>query len=376
MTSEALKRELSGQRPQMLGLLQRLVEHESPSYDKGPLDRTARFIANTAAEFGFSVDVIPQDRFGDHVVVRVGGSSSATPGLLLGHYDTVFDFGTLDSRPFRTEAGHAFGPGVLDMKSGLVEALFALKAVAGELARPVTLIINSDEEIGSLSSRELIERHAREAAYALVLEPSTKSGALKTARKGVGAFRVEAHGHATHAGTAHQRGRSAIAELAHLILELQGLTDYQRGVTVNVGVIHGGTRPNVVPDSAVAEVDLRVATTEDGERMTERILGLSPRTPDCTLTVTGGMNRPPMQRTDGTVKLLASAQAAAEKLGFRVEESAVGGGSDGNFTSALGVPTLDGLGAVGDGAHEKGECVKIDSIIERSGLVAQLLLDL
>ncbi|MHB8618065.1 MAG: M20 family metallopeptidase [Chloroflexota bacterium] len=376
MTSTTLLESLRDQRPAMVDLLARLVNLESPSFDKPLLDRLAGELAEAAALFGLDAEVVPQPAAGNHLLLRTRAASGGEgqPILLIGHYDTVFAAGTVESRPFRLDGDKARGPGVLDMKSGLVQALFALRAIAPELGRPVTLLINSDEEIGSLSSRELIEEQARLAARVLVLEPAGSGGALKTARKGVGIFHLDIIGRASHAGSSHERGRSALAELAHQVLYLQGLTDYARGITLNVGVAQGGTRANVVPEFATAEVDLRVATVEDGQRLEETILGLPARTEGCAVTVMGGMNRPPMQRTEATAALLEQAQAAARRLGFEVGEEAVGGGSDGNFTAALGIPTLDGLGSRGDGAHQSEEYVWVESLPERAALLAQLLL--
>ena len=297
--------------------------------------------------------------------------------LLLGHFDTVYDLGTLRTMPWREEEGRLYGPGVFDMKSGIAQMMFALWAtreVRGGLPRPVTVLLVSDEEGGSESSRALTEKMARQCAAVLVCEPSGPGGALKTARKGVGSFLMKITGQAAHAGLDFEKGHSAILELAHQILAISRLTDLKRGVTLNVGVIRGGTRTNVIPAEASAEVDLRIANKVrwcgDGSA---RYARLRPVDPKCRIEIEGGINRPPMERTKQVVALYHLARKIARELGFSLAEIAVGGGSDGNFTGGIGIPTLDGLGAVGDGAHATHEHVIAAELPRRAALLAGLI---
>lgn len=353
--------------------IQAFVERETPSTDKSALDAFATFLAEYARRMNGDAKIIPVSERGNHVRVT-WGSGSGKPALLIGHFDTVWPIGTLEKMPFRVEAGNAFGPGIFDMKSGLAQGFWAMRILREVLGseRPVVYLCNADEEIGSPTSRELIEHEARGAAAVFVLEPS-HHGALKTGRKGVGIFHVEVSGRAAHAGLDPFAGVSAIDELARIILELHGLTNRETGSTVNVGVITGGTRSNVTAAHATAEVDLRVATQAEAERMTRAILGVRPHLAGAEVMITGGMNRPPMERTPDTVKLFTLAQRLAGELGFTVEEAQVGGGSDGNFCAALGVPVLDGLGAVGDGAHALHEHIEVESVPLRAALLASLL---
>jgi glutamate carboxypeptidase len=277
--------------------------------------------------------------------------------------------------PWRVEDGWAYGPGVLDMKAAVVMALTAMKLVREvDADRPVVLLLSGDEETGSRHSRELIEQVAKVCRAVFVLEPAQgPQGAYKTARKGVGQFRLEITGVPSHSGVDFCAGHSAVRELAWQIEQISALTDLERGTTLNVGVVGGGTQPNVVPAAAWAEIDLRVKTLADAETVTRQLQSLKPRDPVCRLRLTGGMNRPPMERTPGTVALFEHARVLAAKLGFALEEAATGGGSDGNFTSALGVPTLDGMGAVGKGAHAENESIRIDSLASRTALLAAMI---
>ncbi len=277
--------------------------------------------------------------------------------------------------PWRVQDGWAYGPGVLDMKAGVVMALAAMKLV-GEVdaGRPVVLLLSGDEETGSHQSRELIEEIATGCRAAFVLEPAQgPQGAYKTARKGVGQFRLEIEGVPSHSGVDFGAGHSAIRELAWQIEQISALTDLARGTTLNVGVVGGGTQSNVVAASAWADIDLRVKTLADAEAIARELKALKPRDAECTLRLTGGLNRPPMERTEGTAALFAQAKELAAALGFTLEEAATGGGSDGNFTSALGVPTLDGMGAIGVGAHAENESIRIDSLAPRTALLAGMI---
>jgi len=367
---------LQDARTDMVDLLTRLVELESPSTDKPALDQLADILACEARTFGGDVDVLVQEHAGNHVRARWGGDGGGG-ALLLCHMDTVWDLGTVAQRPVRQEGGRLYGPGAYDMKGGIVTGLWALRAL-DELdlmpAQPITLLLTSDEEVGSQTSRPYIEAEARACDAVFVLEPAQMPGAaVKTSRKGVGNYRVSVSGRAAHAGANHEQGINAIEELARQVAVLQGLTDYGKGTTANVGVIEGGTRSNVVPDQAWAELDVRVVDAAETVRIETAVQGLTPSLAGAEITVTGGINRPPMERTEAIADLFATARSLAAEMGFELAESSSGGGSDGNFTAALGVPTLDGLGVVGDHSHAVDEYVLIDSMAQRSALLAALL---
>jgi glutamate carboxypeptidase len=358
--------------------LRAFVEIESPSDVKRKTDEFGDFLTYfVKARLQAGVKTIIQPAYGNHVRVEAGPQNGQPPILMLGHFDTVWPTGTLDTMPFRVEGPLAYGPGILDMKAGLVLGIHALAALqAAELLHvPVVFLFTSDEELGSPSSRPIIEAEAARARAALVLEPSA-AGALKTARKGVGMFRVSVEGLAAHAGSNPELGVSAIDELARLIIDLHGLTDPTTGTTVNVGVVTGGTRANVTAARATAEVDLRVTSIAEAQRLEETILGLEAHNPKARVVVTGGMNRPPMERTPGVAALYEMAKGIAAELGFDLKEASVGGGSDANFVTPLGVAVVDGLGAVGDGAHATNEHVEIDSLPIRAALIAGLIREL
>ncbi|MBE3589453.1 MAG: M20/M25/M40 family metallo-hydrolase [Firmicutes bacterium] len=344
---------LTARQEEMVDALRRAVEIESPSDHAAALHRFADWLVPRGrAVPGAEVEQLP-DPAGP--MVRIALPGSGRPVLLLAHFDTVWPLGTLERMPVRLEDGRLYGPGAFDMKAGLVQGLYALAALAActrpAERPPVVLLCTSDEETGSDRSRARIEEEARRSRAVLVLEPAMgPEGALKTWRKGVGGFTVEVRGRAAHAGGDHAAGRNAIVELARHILDLERLTDYERGTTVNVGVVSGGTRSNVVPERAVAEIDFRVMTVDEAERLERVIRGLAPHAEGFQVHVEGGLNRPPLEERM-TRELFALAQEAARGLGFEVAAGGTGGGSDGNFTAAIGVPTLDGLGAVGDGAH-------------------------
>ena len=357
-------------RTAMLESLRRLVEAESPSTDKALCD----WCADTVADLFRSVAGAQAQRHertarGDHLELRFG--SGVEPILILCHYDTVWDKGTLQRLPFRVDGDRVTGPGSYDMKAGIVETAFALGAARS--SRPVVVLVNSDEEVGSGTSRELIEERAGSAAAVLVLEPATTGGAIKTARKGFAEFRLRVEGRAAHAGVEPEKGVSAVDELARQILELRDLADPARGTTINVGVISGGTRPNVVAAQAEALVDVRVASRAEMDRVLPAISRLSPRTREARLTVEGGLDRPPLERTEGVVRLARLAQEIAAEIGFPLPESSTGGVSDGNFTAALGVATLDGLGPDGGGAHADSEHLLVSSWIRRTELLRRLV---
>ena len=367
---------VQGHYDEMLADLKSFVELESPSDHKPSCDKFARFIADHVRAIGEpSIEISKRDEAGDHVVIRWAGPPREPPILLVGHYDTVWRLGTIEEIPFSIADGKARGPGVFDMKAGLVQAFWAIRALlaADALRRPLVMICNSDEEIGSITSRALIEDEARKAEAVFVFEPA-KDGALKTARKSVGIFSVELEGHAAHAGSDPEKGVSAIEELARLTLDLHAMNDPKRGISVNVGTFHGGTRRNVIAAHAVAQVDTRTVTNTDAEELDRAIHSLRPHNPAVRISVTGGVNRPAMERTEPVARLFERARdLAAAELGFVLNEIAVGGGSDGSFVAALGVPVLDGLGAVGDGAHAIGEHVVVAEMPRRAALTATLL---
>jgi len=319
---------------------------------------------------------VPAAAAGDQAIADWPGlDAGAGRILLLLHLDTVWPIGTLDRMPIREENGRLYGPGVYDMKASVAIgwlAVHALRDLGQTPRRPIRFLFTGDEEIGSDAAVELIRTEARQSAVVLVMEPALPGGEVKTSRKGVGDFKVIAHGRSSHAGGNHEKGLNAIEELAHHILTLQRLTDYERGTTVNVGVIHGGTRSNVVPERAEIEVDFRVATMAEAERIAQVLQSLKPVLPGARLEVTGGLNRPPMERNATMIATFEKARRIAAGLGIDLQEGSTGGGSDGNFTAALGVPTLDGLGALGDGAHALHEHVVIDSIAQRAALLAAL----
>ncbi|HXA83641.1 MAG TPA: M20 family metallopeptidase [Candidatus Dormibacteraeota bacterium] len=361
---------------EMLSLLQKMVEIESPSDDKAAVDRMGAFLAEAFERLGGQVTFYPQEVAGNHLKAEFTGGSGK-PVLLLGHFDTVWPLGTLARMPFRMEAGRAFGPGVYDMKAGIAMMIFALRALKAsgqDSNRPVTILLDTDEEVGSTTGRPVVEATAKDCEAVLVLEPSQgPQGHLKTSRKGVGDITIRVRGRASHSGVDFEKGQSAIVELARQLLEIVKFTDSNRGITVNPGVIQGGTRSNVVAAEAWAEVDLRVVHAADATLLEQKFAALKPFNRECSIEISGGMNRPPMERTEGTVRLFGIAREIAGSIGLEIAESSTGGGSDGNFTSALGIPTLDGLGALGEGAHATNESVVIQQLPQRTALLAGLI---
>ena len=354
--------------------LKQLVNAESPSDNKQAVDDAARLTAELAGPLGGRAKLHKQKHFGDILELRFGPArSSRKPILLLGHLDAVWPLGTLATMPWRERDGRIYGPGVLDMKAGIALALAAIRILTDlKLSRPITLLLNSDEEVGSHVSRPITERLALASSAVLVLEPA-QGLACKTARKGVGDYHLHVTGVAAHSGVDFERGHSAILELARLLQTVAGFTDLKLGRTVNPGVISGGTRSNVIAQHAYADVDVRIARASDAAKVAKLFRSLRCADPKCMLEITGGLNRPPMERKPGTVALYKQARKLAAEIGFTLDEAATGGGSDGNFTAALGVPTLDGLGAVGEGAHAAHESVVIEHIAPRTALLAALL---
>jgi glutamate carboxypeptidase len=362
----------------MTRLLGQFVRAESPSFDKAAVDRFGRIVASEWKRRGAAVTLLRQRERGDHVRAewRPRRKRTAAQILVLGHLDTVYEIGTITRMPFRLSRGRAWGPGVFDMKGGLVIALYALDALAAVGCLPEKRIVflwTSDEEIGSESSRAAIEREAQRSNAVLVLEPAAGlDGCVKTGRKGVGEMELIATGRAAHAGLNPENGVNAIEEIAHQIVHISRWNQPRRGITVNAGVIEGGTRTNVIPERARALVDLRAASVEDMRALERKFRALRPILPGAKLEILGGFNRPPMVRTMSAA-LYMKARALSKEMGIALGEAFVGGGSDGNFTAALGVPTLDGLGAIGEGAHSPRENIVFRALPERAALLAGLL---
>jgi len=366
---------LKQQLPESLRLLEEMVSMETPSFDKPLVDKFVRFAGSRFQEIGGEVDYVATERFGDHMRARFTGKSGGRI-LLLGHTDTVWPAGEIQKRPFTIGGGRALGPGVFDMKAGILlmwMSLGALLRTRGALERSVTVLLTSDEEVGSDSSRGLIESEAAQCRAVFVLEPSLPGGVLKTARKGVGRFTIKAIGRAAHAGIDPSKGVNAIEEISRQILKLHKLTDVAGGTSVTAGVVQGGTRSNVVPAEAAVEIDVRITSTVEAERVTRTIRALEPELAGARLEVRGSINRPPMERTADTARLFDIARNIAAQMGMDLKEGSTGGASDGNLTSALGIPTLDGLGPVGDGPHAVDEWVEVGSLPERAALVAGLI---
>ena len=366
--------------PQMVQWLMDLINTDSPSDNKPALDRLAASLGDQFSKYGAAVELVPNKDSGDHLLARFSGSESrGKPLLLLGHLDTVWSMGEAGRRPARLEDEKIFGPGSFDMRGGTVLMLALahyLSSGRGRLKRPLTILLDSDEEVGTPTARALIENEARNCEAVLVLEPCLPGGAVKTARKGVGTFLISAIGVAAHAGVDYEKGVSAIQELAYQVLALYKLNNSNLGTTVNPGVIRGGSRSNVIADRAELEVDVRVSTKVEGERIAGYINRLQPQVDGIRLTVQGKMNRPPMERDGEVIRLFQKARQLAGELGIDLQEGSTGGGSDGCFTAALGVPTLDGLGPDGDGLHALHENVLLESLAPRAALLTHLALNL
>jgi glutamate carboxypeptidase len=370
-------RRFEEQRDRMVDSIRALVEIESPSDNKAAVDRVGKHIAEKLAALGGTVRIHKISAFGDHVQADFAGASTGKPILLLGHIDTVYPLGTLATMPSQIKTGRLLGPGVLDMKSGIGLMLHVIEALQAEypvLPRPISVLLVSDEEVGSDSSRQITETLAGKSEAVLVLEPSYgPQGAVKTARKGVGEFAIRVTGKASHSGLDFEKGVNAIVELARQIEKVSAFTDLKRGLTINAGLISGGTRVNVVPAEASATVDVRISKLKDAAGIDRKFRSLRPFNRKCQISVTGGLNRPPMERTKGVAMLYEKAKAISRTLGRPLGEAAVGGGSDGNFTAGLGIPTLDGLGGVGDGAHATHEFIEIATLPWRAALLAGLI---
>lgn len=382
MNYDALFTYFQTKQPELLDQIRALVIQETPSSDKPRLDAFAEFLAERFRGVGAAVTVMPNAERGNHVLARVAAPyapADAKQALVLCHFDTVWPVGSLATHPFRVEAdGKAYGPGIFDMQSSLALSEYAIRAVTDlglTLPRPVTVLMTSDEEVGSRTSWDLIEAEAKKSAYVLVMESPLPGGVLKTTRKGGGGFTIEAIGRAAHAGVEPERGINAIVELAHQVIKLQAMNDFEKGTSVTCGVIEGGTVSNVVPAQAKLQVDCRIWTMAEGERIEAAIKGLQPVLPGAQLKITGGWNRPPLERTV-TGELFERAKVIARNLDVELEEGGTGGGSDGNITGALGIPTLDGLGVPGHGAHADHEHIETDKIAVTAARLVALLMEL
>src|SRR5579864_3993151 len=357
--------------------IRELVEIESPSDNKAAVDRLgSRLIEKFEALCG-KARVHRAESFGDHLQFDFPGSPNRKPVLLLGHFDTVYPLGTLATMPCRADGNKLRGPGVLDMKSGIALMLHAIAALQnwhGTLPRPVTVFLVTDEEVGSNSSRKITEALARNSAAVLVLEPAAGlHGAVKTARKGVGDYEIKVTGVAAHAGLDPQKGHSAILELARQLITVSKLNQFRQGISVNAGLVRGGTRSNVIPAEASAIIDVRIKSAKQAAVLDRKVRSLRPFDNACKLEITGGINRLPMERTEGVAQLYGKARAIAKQAGWKLSEAAVGGGSDGNFTAGMGIPTLDGMGGVGNGAHATHEFILIPELPRRALLLAGMI---
>jgi len=369
-----LKKFCRAERDWLLELVEALVRLESPTTDKAAVDRCGGELQQRLASMGGRVSRLPRTNRGDHLLAEFGCGQSQV--LMLGHFDTVWPVGQLTEMPLARSNGRLHGPGVFDMKAGIGISMLATRALletGATLPHRLVMLWTTDEEIGGGTSRQAIEDEARRSAAVLVLEPSLPGGAVKTARKGCGQYEILVRGVAAHAGIDPTKGASAIRELAHQINQLYAIPTQPDGVSLNVGTINGGSRPNVVADEAHAVVDVRAATADQMKSVDEAIRHRVAADPRTSIDVSGGFDRPPLERTAGVARLYDQARAVAGELGWSLAEGSTGGGSDGNFTSAIGVPTLDGLGAVGDGAHALHEHVEIDALADRAALLAGLM---
>lgn len=361
----------------MLTMLEELVNTDSGSYDKNGVDKVGTFLKRKYEKLNFNVMEKENHELGNHLLIS--HKQAIDPKILiLAHMDTVFPEGTATERPFTIKDGRAYGPGVIDMKASHVMLYFAIKHLAetkSSIIKNVEIILNSDEEIGTISSRALIEERARDKRCVFVLEPAREDGSIVSSRRGVGEYKLQVTGKAAHSGIEPEKGRSAIEELAHKILELQNLSDPDENLNVNVGLIEGGTSVNTVAPVAEASIDVRISTSKQGEWIHNKIQDVcsEEEVRGTELKLTGGINRPPMVFTDEIEKLVNIVQKEAEKLGIHVEHTATGGGSDASFTANMGIPTLDGLGPVGGKQHSQEEYLEIDSLLERTHLFINVL---
>jgi glutamate carboxypeptidase len=361
---------------QIVQTIREFVEIESPSDNKPAADRMGGFLAGSFEAIGGRARVHPAEEYADSLQIDFPGRDISKPILVLGHFDTVYPIGTLANMPCHVADDRMHGPGVLDMKSGIALMLYAIAALQawhGALPRPVTVFLVSDEEVGSYSSRKITEALAKESAAVLVLEPAGPRGAVKTARKGVGEYILNVKGVAAHAGLDPGKGHSAIVELARQITAVSNLNDLAQGISVNPGVIRGGTRTNVIAAEATVEIDVRITHAKQATVLDRKFRALKPFDKRCQLSIEGGINRLPMERTAGVAALYEKAQTIAKHIDWKLEEAAVGGGSDGNFTAGMGIPTLDGMGGHGQGAHAVHEHIVISELPRRALLLAGMI---
>lgn len=362
---------------EMLNFIERLVNIDSGSYDKQGVDQIGELLKTCYEELGFHVKVIPQKEFGNHLVIE--HKDSMNPGIfILAHMDTVFPKGTVEERPFKIEGNRAYGPGVIDMKSSHATVLYAIKALINEgqeAYKHIKIVLNSEEEIGSPTSKSLIVKEAKNAKYALVMEPARKDGSLVSARRGKGNYTLIVEGKAAHSGIEPEKGRSAIEELAHKIIQLYELSDHEKGISVNVGLIEGGSSANTVSDHAEAQIDVRMKEIEQVEFIEDRLEKICSTTEvaGTKILLEGEMNRPPMEKNKKTRALLRLIQAVGDEIGIEIEDTSTGGGSDASFTSSLGIATIDGLGPIGGNAHSDKEYLEIPSLVERTHLLATIM---
>jgi len=367
-------RYIENKKEEMLVLLQTLVNIDSGSRFKMGVDRVGNIISSKLEKEGFNIETIKQAEYGNHIVAKKIGKVKGRI-LILGHMDTVFPEGTAKKRPFKIQGNRAYGPGVNDMKSGLVTLLYALKSLNTECSSEsgnITVMLNSNEEIGSPTSRPIIEEEAKKVDAVFVIEPAQSTGAVVTRRKGIGIFKLQITGRAAHAGNNPSDGISAIEELAHKIIEFHKLSDLSSGITVNVGVVGGGSMHNVVADQAFADIDLRIKTKEQSDEMLKKLYEIAGKQtlPGVKISLTGGINRPPMMKTQGTELLYSLVEEEGKVIGLKLNEAFPGGASDGNFTAALGIPTIDGMGPVGGFSHGENEYLEIETVTERCKLLA------
>ena len=356
--------------------IREFVAIESPSDNKLAADRMGALLAARFETLGGHAHVHRAEDYGDSIQINFPGHEKIKPVLLLGHFDTVYPLGTLPTMPCRVDDGRLHGPGVLDMKSGVALMLYAIEALQSwhtGLPRPVTVFLVSDEEVGSHSSRQTTMALARESAAVLVLEPAGPRGAVKTVRKGVGEYILNVKGVAAHAGLDPGKGHSAIVELARQVTTVSKLNDLRRGLSVNPGVIYGGTRTNVIAAQASVEIDVRIKEAKQAATLDRKFQALKAFDKHCKLSIQGGINRMPMERTAGVAALYKRARALAGQINWQLEEAAVGGGSDGNFTAGIGIPTLDGMGGVGEGAHALHEHIVVSELPRRALLLAGMI---
>ena len=362
---------------ELVQTIREFVEIESPSDNKLAGNRMGALLATQFEARGGRATIHRTELFADNVQIDFPGQADKKPVLLLGHFDTVYPLGTLAGMPCRVDGDHLLGPGVLDMKSGIALMLYAIEALHswhGRLPRPVTVFLVSDEEVGSSSSRVITEDLARKSGAVLVLEPAAGlRGAVKTARKGVGEYTLTVKGVAAHAGLDPGKGHSAVIELARQIAVIAKFNNLKTGISVNPGVIRGGTRTNVIAAEAVVEIDARIKSAKQARGLDRKMRSLRPFDKKCKLSMEGGINRLPMERNAGVIALYKKAQAIAQQIGWKLDEAAVGGGSDGNFTAGIGIPTLDGMGGVGEGAHAIHEYIVVSELPRRALLLSEMI---